>query len=385
MAEDGIEVQEDNVAGSILEKKVDSDLVGEDADKKDVAKDDPVNTSKWGEEEGSDAGKQPSRRRNTSRSRSRSRSRSANRRNRSRSPGRRRDMDSPSRRDSPGRAGSPSRYGRRGYDEDRGARERHQEVREGDWACPNCNANCFRSRTSCFRCRTPKPGAAPVSQYGGDWSCPSCHANVFARRNECFKCRTPRPMSGGQNGWNGAPAPYMGTPYGMPYMPQQMPPQGNTRPGDWTCPECRANVFASRNECYKCRTPKPPGAGESQPPYSGHTPYNGGYHVPPMGQGPPNGFRAGDWLCPSPQCSAHNYASRTTCFRCNGPRGPPAPMGGGGYPPQQFAPYGGNQYQRRPPAERPGDWKCSCGANCFASRDRCFKCNAPKPNFSVLT
>ena len=30
------------------------------------------------------------------------------------------------------------------------------------------------------------------------------------------------------------------------------------RPGDWTCPRCGANVFASKNECFKCRTPKPP-------------------------------------------------------------------------------------------------------------------------------
>ena len=28
---------------------------------------------------------------------------------------------------------------------------------------------------------------------------------------------------------------------------------GDTRPGDWTCPTCSANVFASKNECFKCR------------------------------------------------------------------------------------------------------------------------------------
>ena len=37
------------------------------------------------------------------------------------------------------------------------------------------------------------------------------------------------------------------------------PARGQVREGDWTCPNpaCRANVFASKVECYKCRTPKP--------------------------------------------------------------------------------------------------------------------------------
>jgi ATP-dependent RNA helicase DHX8/PRP22 len=28
------------------------------------------------------------------------------------------------------------------------------------------------------------------------------------------------------------------------------------RPGDWTCPKCSANVFASKIECFKCRAPR---------------------------------------------------------------------------------------------------------------------------------
>ena len=32
-----------------------------------------------------------------------------------------------------------------------------------------------------------------------------------------------------------------------------------TRPGDWTCPSCKANVFASKHECYRCHTPQPGG------------------------------------------------------------------------------------------------------------------------------
>ena len=36
---------------------------------------------------------------------------------------------------------------------------------------------------------------------------------------------------------------------------------GDVRPGDWTCPSCGANVFASKTNCFKCHAPKPGGMG----------------------------------------------------------------------------------------------------------------------------
>ncbi|KAJ1456706.1 hypothetical protein M885DRAFT_563809 [Pelagophyceae sp. CCMP2097] len=41
------------------------------------------------------------------------------------------------------------------------------------------------------------------------------------------------------------------------------PPPGGyeTRPGDWECPSCRANVFASKSSCFKCGESKPGGGG----------------------------------------------------------------------------------------------------------------------------
>ena len=33
--------------------------------------------------------------------------------------------------------------------------------------------------------------------------------------------------------------------------------QGNVLPGDWTCPTCGANVFASKSRCFQCQTPNP--------------------------------------------------------------------------------------------------------------------------------
>ena len=34
---------------------------------------------------------------------------------------------------------------------------------------------------------------------------------------------------------------------------------GDVRPGDWECPACGANVFASKMACYRCQAPKPGG------------------------------------------------------------------------------------------------------------------------------
>jgi len=34
------------------------------------------------------------------------------------------------------------------------------EPRAGDWACPSCGVNVFASKTKCFKCGTPKDGAA---------------------------------------------------------------------------------------------------------------------------------------------------------------------------------------------------------------------------------
>ena len=65
----------------------------------------------------------------------------------------------------------------------------------------------------------------------------------------CFKCGTPKPDmdygGGGGGGYGGGPP--MGGGGGG----------GEVRPGDWTCPGCGANVFASKSSCFKCATPRP--------------------------------------------------------------------------------------------------------------------------------
>ena len=67
----------------------------------------------------------------------------------------------------------------------------------------------------------------------------------------CFKCGTPKPDmdyggGGGGGGYGGGPPMGGGGGGGA-----------EVRPGDWTCPGCGANVFASKSSCFKCATPRP--------------------------------------------------------------------------------------------------------------------------------
>ena len=81
------------------------------------------------------------------------------------------------------------------------------DVRPGDWNCSACGVNNFASRVKCFKCGTPQDGSAPQTDFQGggggnfqgggnvrpgDWNCPSCNVNNFASRNACFKCGTPK-------------------------------------------------------------------------------------------------------------------------------------------------------------------------------------------------
>lgn len=132
------------------------------------------------------------------------------------------------------------------------------------------------------------------------------------------------------------------------------------RPGDWTCSRCQAHNFASRSACFKCKRNK--GAGEGE---SGFSPV--GSKAGSDAGGPSAGsFRAGDWICKD--CRAHNFASRSVCFKCDcrktGDEETPADAsaGTGGSNPDNF---------------RSGDWICgTCKAHNFASRDACFKCQS---------
>jgi len=145
---------------------------------------------------------------------------------------------------------------------------------------------------------------------------------------------------------------------------------GVRRPGDWTCPGCSAHNFASRSVCFKCKSAKPGGGGGGG--FGGGAGGDFGAKAPEPAGGPAGGnFRPGDWICGG--CRAHNFASRSACFKCKqrkaggeGGGSAPAASGGGSAAPENF---------------RSGDWMCqSCRAHNFASRAVCFKCSSKPSN-----
>merc|ERR1711942_81466 len=137
-----------------------------------------------------------------------------------------------------------------------------------------------------------------------------------------------------------------------------------SRPGDWNCGECQFSNFASRTSCYKCNASKGGGGGGG-----GRSRYGGGGD---RGGGGGGGRHPGDWDCP--ECQFMNFGSRDECLKCRARRG----GGGGGYRRRDSSrspPRGGGGGGSR----RPGDWYCSqCQFSNFASRERCFKCAASK-------
>jgi hypothetical protein len=134
------------------------------------------------------------------------------------------------------------------------------------------------------------------------------------------------------------------------------------RPGDWVCPSCHFHNFATRQYCFRCQTPAPPGAGAP---------------VAPSGRHP------NDWHCPNPRCGFLNYASRSQCLRCSTGRpdaagGAPGMHAGGYGSGNSGGGYGGGYGGGH--GYRPGDWTCpSCFFLNFASRTACYRCHTPHP------
>lgn len=271
----------------------------------------------------------------------------------------------------------------------------------------------------------------------GDWSCTNCGAEkVYASRTHCNKCGAARPGLPAQQLQQGAPPPQL----------QQFGGKGEGRPGDWTCPACGAGpVFATRDSCFKCGSPRPAGAGgmvQAAEPSSRYSPY--GAPPPPaaasahrsgkgFGKGPAVGgikdvlrlLNGGmEWkndentlvfqglpvdtvdldlyaMCsrfgPIAPGGVHVKADKGS-GRCSG-------MGLVNFMDQRgctdalhalnglHMPSGAlltaRIWSHDGPAraaveERPGDWTCNmCGAGPnFASRTACFKCGAPKVTFA---
>ena len=112
--------------------------------------------------------------------------------------------------------------------------------------------------------------------------------------------------------------------------------------GDWKCPDCMVNNFASRNECFKCKARKPLDAQQQEPGVVGQQPpstvdgvlssHASVPHAPSVpSSGPPRrvqGVYPADWHCLS--CRHLNFARRVECKQCKAPRNDAPPVGESG-------------------------------------------------------
>ncbi|KAK4759931.1 hypothetical protein SAY87_023062 [Trapa incisa] len=122
---------------------------------------------------------------------------------------------------------------------------------------------------------------------GGDWLCGACQHQNFKKREVCQRCGYPK--SGGAD------------------VATYLYNRTEIMAGDWYCATCGAHNYASRTTCYRCNTLKNDYAGATMMVSEGAAP------VPP-------GWKSGDWLCTIYGCGVHNYASRTECFKCKTPK-----------------------------------------------------------------
>ncbi|KAI4377350.1 hypothetical protein MLD38_014992 [Melastoma candidum] len=128
----------------------------------------------------------------------------------------------------------------------------------------------------------------------GDWLCAVCQHQNFKKREACQRCEYPK----------------LGGPDVSSFIYKEV------LPGDWFCNVlgCGAHNYASRSTCHHCGALKGNNGGvvSNSSAVSGYVP-EGGVLLPP-------GWKKGDWICTRNGCGVHNYASRMECFHCRTPR-----------------------------------------------------------------
>ncbi|XP_059277059.1 RNA-binding protein involved in heterochromatin assembly dri1-like isoform X1 [Lycium ferocissimum] len=133
----------------------------------------------------------------------------------------------------------------------------------------------------------------------------------------------------------------------------RFPRQKMSREGDWMCAACHHQNFKKRDACQRCSCPK----------------YATMADVSMYGLNTTE-VLAGDWYCSAMNCGSHNYASRTSCYRCGA-------LKSGNY--MALTGYGYDASAR--PGWKSGDWICSrlgCGMHNYASRAECYKCKTTR-------
>ncbi|CDP04781.1 unnamed protein product [Coffea canephora] len=149
-----------------------------------------------------------------------------------------------------------------------------------------------------------------------------------------------------------------------------------SRPGDWNCRSCQYLNFQRRDSCQRCGDPRP---GERGGDFMGRGNSSFGFSSGPD-------VRPGDWYCSFGTCGAHNFASRSSCFKCGALKDESS---GGGFdgdhmPRQRGFGFGGGSSGGRS-GWKSGDWICTrsgCNEHNFASRTECFRCSAPRESGS---
>ncbi|KAD5508439.1 hypothetical protein E3N88_16142 [Mikania micrantha] len=133
-----------------------------------------------------------------------------------------------------------------------------------------------------------------------------------------------------------------------------------SRPGDWNCRSCQHLNFQWRESCQRC----------------GEMKHGGGFGG--RGRMDTSGFgftgadvRPGDWYCNVGNCGAHNFANRSSCFKCgafkddlgsSGGRFDGGDMSSGrgfGFGGGISGGSGGSSSSNRPAGWKSGDWICT--------------------------
>uniref|UniRef100_A0ACD5ZMZ0 Uncharacterized protein n=2 Tax=Avena sativa TaxID=4498 RepID=A0ACD5ZMZ0_AVESA len=188
----------------------------------------------------------------------------------------------------------------------------------------------------------------------------------------------------------------------------------NRKPGDWDCRSCQHLNFSRRDLCQRCGEPRGVadrgsvgglGGGALGGDYANFGGRGGGGSSFGAGFGAGSDVRPGDWYC---TCGAHNFASRSSCFKCAAFKEEAAINGGaGGFDGDMsrsrgfgFGGMGGGMGgsmgggmgagaaggRASRPGWKSGDWICTrsgCNEHNFASRLECFRCNAPRDSGSA--
>ncbi|XP_019246828.1 PREDICTED: zinc finger Ran-binding domain-containing protein 2-like isoform X2 [Nicotiana attenuata] len=127
----------------------------------------------------------------------------------------------------------------------------------------------------------------------GDWMCAACQHINFKKRDACQRCSCPKYATSADVAM-----------YGLN--------KTEVLAGDWYCSamNCGSHNYASRTNCYRCGALKSDYYGIGMMASTGY-----GYDASAI-----PGWKSGDWFCSRLGCGVHNYASRAECYKCKTPR-----------------------------------------------------------------